>query len=155
MKNILLATALLVQAFNMAFGAENTTMREMQDYIESLPENCHYEDGYVCSEASDINFYQQVVNNQLVHARYLQAWSAAYQGFIGLPELTDKQKNLLHYKIGFAETEQDYVVYFSPLRMPYIENGQPQGVSNVTYGQAVKFWVNKTTGKVSKHQFLK
>lgn len=138
----------------MTIAGEND-MKQMNQYVEGLPDNCFYEDGYVCSAASDSSFYQQTLNNQLIPASYLVVWPSAYQAFLALPELTEQQKKLMHYKIGFAEDGKDYVVFFSPLRMPYIEAGKPLGISNISYGKAVKIWINKSSLLVTKHLFLK
>jgi len=127
----------------------------MHKYVESLQDTCVYDDGYACAEPSDTQFYQQTINKQLIDARYLQAWPAAYEKFDGLAELTKKQKDLRHYKIGFAEDSEHYIVYFGALLMPYIEDGKPVGVSRNTYGKSVKIWVKKSDKSVNKYLFLK
>jgi len=130
-------------------------LNDMKQYVESLQDTCFYDDGYVCAEPSDTKFYKQTLNQQLISALYLQAWPAAYELFNELTELTKKQKDLRHYKVGFAEDGEHYIVYFGALLMPYIENGKPVGVSRNTYGKSVKIWVKKSDKSVNKYLFLK
>jgi len=159
MKKLLLVLVVFVQAACaktvVANVATANAKQVMQAHVESLPVDCLYDDGYVCAEPSDPLFYQQTLNGQLIQASYLQAWHNAYKAFLALPEITEKQKALHHYKIGFADEAEHYIVLFSPLRMPYIHNGKPQAASNVTYGKAVKIWVAKSDLVVTKHLYLK
>jgi len=130
-------------------------LNDMHKYVESLQDTCFYDDGYVCAEPSDTQFYKQTTNKQLIDARYLQAWPAAYEKFNGLAELTKQQKDLKHYKIGFAEDGEHFIVYFGALLMPYVENNKPTGISRNTYGKSVKIWVKKVDQSVTKYLFLK
>jgi hypothetical protein len=124
-------------------------------YIDELDSSCLYKDGYVCAEDGDPNFYSQEAQRAMLPAGYFKAWNPAYDKFLSLSELTDKQKDLKHYKIGFAQEEEQYVVLFSPLLLPYFEQGKANGLSTGVYGMSVKVWVDKKTLSVSKQLFLK
>lgn len=76
---------------------------ELTEYIESLDPSCLYQDGYTCIEKSDPMFYGQKAQQSILAAGYFHAWNPAYETFLSLTELTEKQKDLKHYKIGFAE----------------------------------------------------
>lgn len=128
---------------------------ELKEYIEGLDSSCLYQDGYTCAEKSDPTFYSQDAQNSMLPAGYFHAWNPAYEKFLSLVELTDKQKDLKHYKIGFAEEGDQFVVLFFPLALPYFENGKASGISTGIYGMSVKIWVDKKTLAVSKQLFLK
>ena len=136
-------------------ASDNRSIKEKQDlFLQGLDGKCTYTDGYQCYQ-SDPSFYSQESQQVLVPAVYLSAWNAALTVFQNLPELTMEQKKLIHYKIGFAEQDDQYVVLFLPIFLPYFDAEKPQGISTGTVGQSLKFWVDKHSLKVSKHIFLK
>ena len=139
-----------------AVASMTTNSKSKADsYVESLAQTCIYDDGYVCAEKTDPFFYTRKSQQSLLPAVYLAVWPKAYEKFLSLPELSDAQKGLHHYKIGFAEEGEDYVVLFSALLMPRIEGGKAKGASRVTYGKATKIWVNKKTLEITKQLYLK
>lgn len=129
--------------------------RDLKTYIENLDSSCAYQDGYTCAEKTDPRFYSKESHQSMLPAVHVQAWTVAYEKFISLKELTDQQKQLHHYKIGFAEQGQYYIVLFLALRLPYFDNGKANGVSTGSYGMSVKMWVDKQSLSVSKQLFLK
>ena len=128
--------------------------KHLQDFIKNLDRSCAYTDGYQC-HLSDPNFYSQEAQKSLVPAVYLPAWTIAYTAFLQLPNLSAEQKELTHYKIGFAEQDDQIVILFAPLFLPYFDAKEPKGISRGTYGQSLKFWVDKKSLIVTKHIFLK
>jgi len=123
-------------------------------FINGLDNKCTYADGYECY-SSDPNFYSQQAQQSLIPAVYIPAWNSAYKTFLELSELSTEQKKLIHYKIGFAEQDDQIVILFAPLFLPYFDAKEPQGISTGVFGQSLKFWIDKKTLTVSKHIFLK
>ena len=128
---------------------------DLDSFINGLDSSCVYEDGYTCAELPDPRFYSKKSQEAMLPAVYVQAWTSAYETFQNLAELTSQQKELKHYKIGFSEEKDQYIVLFSPLLLPYLENGEPKGISTGIYGMSVKVWVDKKTLSVTKQLFLK
>lgn len=123
-------------------------------FISELDGKCAYTDGYQC-HPSDPLFYSEQSQQALVPAIYLPAWAVAYKIFVDLPDLDDAKKDLKHYKIGFAEQDDQIVILFSAIFLPYFEDGKTEGVSTGVFGQSIKFWVDKKTMEVSKQLYLK
>ena len=136
-------------------AADNMAENKKRDlFLSELDDGCTYTDGYQCHQ-SDPRFFSQQALQSLVPAVYLPAWTVAYQAFNELPDLSDAQKSLTHYKVGFAEEDDQIVVLFSPLLLPYFDGDEPQGISRGAFGQSVKFWIDKAALKVTKQLFLK
>ena len=135
-------------------GETVTPEKEIQQFVQNLDGQCAYDDGYIC-QSTDPSFFSKESQQALLPAVYLQVWETVLNAFQQLPELNESQKDLKHYKIGFAEKGDHYVVLFSPVFLPYFVDGVPQGVSTGAYGKSVKFWLNKRPLAVTKYLYLK
>jgi len=155
MRYILIFSALLTQVACMTVSNAGDSHNDSKEYIENLDKTCLYEDGYTCANEGDATFIQQSINKQLIQAQHLEYWSAAYEAFLSIQELTASQKELHHYEVGFVTKSNEIIVYFSPFKIPYIENNKPLGISRVTYGKPVKIWLNKENKEMVKYLFLK
>lgn len=83
-------------------------------------------------------------NKIVLKGEHLIAWSIAYADFVS----TDDQ--LGHYIIGFAEDDENFIVFFIP-RMLTEEESRKTGV--LSFGSETKYWINKTTYKIFKREF--
>ena len=125
------------------------------DYVNRLSDRCTYTDGYVCTELREDNFLSADSEQRLVPGVYLHAWKVAWRDFVSLDNLTSQQKELKHYRIGFTENDQHYIVLFRALLLPRLVDGKPQEVMQVTYGQSTKYWIEKDTLAISDRKYLK
>jgi len=69
--------------------------------------------------------------------------------------MTDEQKQLKHYKIGFTENETQYIILYQGLLLPLLENGEVVGTMRATFGLTTKYWINKHTLEIDKRLFLR
>ena len=123
-------------------------------YVMQQVENCTLGDGYVCQPWDEMT----VITNpsSLVPAVYMQAWSAAYADFQASDELREEQKNLKHYKIGFAENQQHYLVIFSALLLPQISAaGKPEGLLRTTLGKSLRYEIDKQSLGIVSRKYYK
>ena len=128
----------------------------LEDFIKTLIPTCTVGDGYQCLEIEEDDFLNPESLDKLTPGQYLLAFNAAYAAFSELAELSIEQRHLKHYRIGFTESADSFIILFMPLLLPQnIENNKPVGFSTATFGKTVKFWVDKRTYKVSKHLFYK
>lgn len=128
----------------------------LEDYAKSMIPGCTLADGYHCRDVIEDDFLSQESLDLLTPGQYLLAFNAAYEAFSELPELTIEQRHLKHYRIGFTQSSDSFIVLFMPLLLPErIENNKPVGYATATFGKTVKFWVDKKTNQVSKHLFYK
>ena len=128
---------------------------ELKEYAASVVTSCVLSDGYVCEKITEDNFLSAPSQDKLIPAIYLSAWTKAYEAFNSLEDLTVDQKELKHYKIGFTETDADYIILFAALLLPArILNKVPEGFNTATFGRTTKFWINKETLSVTKHLYF-
>lgn len=153
-RELVLSGILIILVSSAIAGDSMKPEKEIQQFIQTLDDQCAYDDGYIC-QSTDPNFFSPQSHQALLPAIYLQAWAVALNAFQQLPELKQSEKNLKHYKIGFSEKDDQYIVLFSPIFLPYFIDGAPQGVSTGTYGKAVKFWIDKDSLGVTKFVYLK
>lgn len=146
----LLCLTVIVKTGNVIAGS---AAEHARDYVQNLPADCNYGDGYICEPSVKTDNGQSLSN--AIPARYLQAWTSAWQDFQQLTELSDAQKQLMHYKIEFSEEDQQIVVLFAALLMPYVENGKASGISTATFGQSTRYWIDRKTLEITKRLFLK
>jgi len=128
----------------------------INNYAATQVTDCSLADGYVCADISEDNFLSNQSLEQLVPAIYFPAWQAAYMSFKDIEDLTIQQKELKHYRIGMTESEDAYIILFSALLLPEkIVDNTPEGVTNITFGQTTKFWIDKQTLEVQKYLFYR
>lgn len=128
----------------------------IKKYAETQVTNCTLTDGYVCENITEDDFLSVESQKQLVPAIYFPAWQAAHEAFQNIEDLTIQQKQLKHYRIGITESDDAYIVLFSALLLPQkIVDNIPQGITNITYGQTTKFWVDKDSLQVTKYLFYR
>lgn len=135
--------------------AEQETDKRSRKYAASLAANCSLDDGYVCIDVEEDDFLSRNDTRILIPGPYLAAWAVAYADFKAIAEMTDAQKALHHYKIGFTENEKEFIVYFGALLLPNIIDGKPQGVIRSTFGLPTKYWIDKQSLKINQRLFLR
>lgn len=131
------------------------SVKQSMAYVDALDERCVYDHGYRCMEPAGEDFTAREADGAMVAGPYLAAWEASYGDFLEIPEMTAEQKRLRHYKIGFAETETQYIVLFQGLLLPMLEEGEVVGTMRATYGISTKYWIDKATLAVDKRLFLR
>lgn len=133
-------------------ASDNTD--DLKKYAATLVTDCVLTDGYVCESVIEDDFLSESSQARLVPAVYLPAWGAAYKAFNSLEDLSVDEKNLKHYRIGFTESGNDYIILFAALLLPArIVNTAPEGVSTISFGRSMKFWINKKSLNVTKHLY--
>ena len=128
-----------------------------RNMVAGLPDDCAYDDGYTCLpvEGGETRFTGEVDDNGMVSAVYLQAWNTVWQDFRHLDDFSDEQKKLKHYRVGFAQDENNFIIVLRPLLLPWMEDGKPAGLSRGTIGPGVKYWVDKQSQAISKRLYQK
>ncbi|NOZ09465.1 MAG: hypothetical protein GXP09_00235 [Gammaproteobacteria bacterium] len=135
--------------------AEQESVRISKEFVSQLNEECTLTDGYVCLNPEEDDFLRPNNNRILVPGPYLQAWASAYRDFLETEELNDSQKQLKHYRVGFTEDADHYIIHLGGLMLPNIVDGKPTGVMGVTYGLSMKYWIDKKSLKIEKRLFYK
>ena len=135
---------------------QTDSVRRSLDYVNQLSDDCARTDGYECIKATETDFLSADSDGALIPGRYFEAWSVSYQDFRSLTELTEEQKQLKHYKIGFTENADQYIVLFRGLLLPRItEEGNLDGVLRVTFGRTTKYWIDKKDFAITKRLFYR
>ncbi len=135
--------------------AQTGSLQDSIEYVRRLDSDCTLTDGYVCAEVDADEFVSAESLRRLVPGVYLQAWAACYQDFLRIPELSDEQKALHHYRIGFSEDAAHYIVLFNGLLLPRLEDGKPAGVLMAVFGRSARYWVDKASLRIVRREFLK
>ena len=121
---------------------------EAIEFVTGLSDDCIYLDGYQCQEAgpkpgeSSRVFEHLVDSSGTLPAIVLPAWNVAYQRFLDDPELTEEQKKLKHYRVGFALDDEEVLLVFRPLFLPQMEDGKPVGIMRATMGKELQIRVD-------------
>lgn len=131
------------------------SVRQSMEYVESLDDHCVYDHGYACLDPGGDDFAERGTDAGLVPGPYLEAWSVSYRDFVKIPGMSDEQKRLKHYKIGFAENATQYIILYQGLLLPRLENGEVVGTMRATYGISTKYWIDKKTLAIDKRLFLR
>lgn len=147
----------------MAYGAlaseltvEKDALQRSIDYVNQLDIDCTLTDGYMCADVEEDDFMRPESWQRMIPARYMQVWQVAYEDFRQISDLTQEQKNLQHYKLGFTENETQYIVVLLGLALPYVdEQGQPDGIVNAVFGRSTKYWIDKKSNEIVKRLFYK
>lgn len=150
------ASAFLVLFFNQSYGGQmQESVQKSIDYVRNMQADCVLDHGYQCRQAEEDDFLSLDADRSMVPGPYLKAWHICYGDFQAIAELTDEQKELRHYKIGFSENEAHFIVLFQGLLLPQIVDGNPVGTIRATFGLSTKYWVDKSTLEISQRLFLK
>jgi|GEM_PF-1686458 len=156
----LLCGALMVFQVGLFSGASmadvDEMVREATQYVENLPRDCVYLDGYICQaegpkpgESSRV-YAHATDDSGTLPGSLVQVWPAAYAHFMADENLNDQQKQLMHYRIGFSKQGNEAIVLFRPLFLPQMQNGEVVGKMRATIGREVRVHVDLTTQKVSR-----
>ncbi len=134
---------------------ESNPYQSSINFVENIDEQCTLTDGYVCLEVKTDDFSGNNPKQIVVPGVYMPAFIAAYEHFTNLKDLSNKQKNLKHYRIRFTEDSESYILQFGGLLLPRVKHGKPEGVILAVYGRTTKYWIDKKTFKVTKYLFAK
>jgi len=116
----------------------------------SYESGCVLDNGYVCSEAKKSNAVASGIAGV-----YVPALTVAYEAFKQIPDLSDEQKRLEHYKVFIGENDSELIVGFGALLLPDIKDGKPDGIILMSIGLSTTFWIDKSTLKINKRLFSK
>lgn len=118
-------------------------------------DGCGLDHGYRCVQRKEDDFIGLESDQRMVPGNYLKAWQVAVADFVTLEELETGQKDLKHYKFGFTETADQYIVHFQALLLPELKDGEVEGTIRATYGLTVRYWISKNNLTVEKRLFYK
>ncbi len=126
------------------------------DFVKNASEDCAYDDGYVCrEEVVEDPFESSESNDKMLPGAYLKAYSVAQADFASLNHLSEEQRNLKHYKIGFTENATDFIVIFRALVLPNLTDGKPDGYSHGSFGITTKYGIDKKTYAISDRKLYR
>lgn len=131
------------------------SLRQSIEYVQGLDIDCTLDHGYRCLDVEEDDFLSHDSDSRLIPAIYLGVWPVVHADFMALEDLSEEQKELKHYKIGFTESESDYVVLFQALLLPAVVDGEPSGLTRSTFGQSMKYWVDKTSMQIRERLLLR
>lgn len=122
-------------------------------------DGCALLDGYHCSEDHEEVFVSVEAQANLLSGNLLKAWQAAAADFVNHADQTPEQVDLKHYKIGFGETENNYVILFQGLLLPIVstEEGEQKivGMLRTSFGRTTKYWIAKSDFSIENKLFYK
>jgi len=150
---VAVAAATLALGSTVALAGDAESMSKA--YVDGLPDDCVFDDAYRCLENEEDNFLSPASNGRMIPGPWVNAFGVALTDFNSNDELTAEARNLRHYKIGFSQNEQSYVVLFRALLLPSVENGQVTGILRTSVGKTTKYWIDKRTMAVSKRLYLR
>ena len=120
---------------------------------------CALIDGYRCVHSKEQDFLTAAAQSTMLSGEFLKAWLTALTDFSNQKDQTPEQLDLKHYKFGFTESSDHYVILFQGLLLPVIETRDGEDVVNgllrTTYGRTTKYWVTKGDFKVHSKLFYK
>lgn len=131
------------------------SVKQSMEYVDSLDGDCVYDHGYRCIEPSGSDFGAPESDRAMLPGPYLEAWSVSHRDFLGIAEMTSEQKRLRHYKIGFSETDTQYIILYQGLLLPMLENGEVTGTMRATYGISTRYRIDKETLEIDERLFLR
>lgn len=153
---IFLITIVAYSGVASAITVQEDSLQRSIDYVNRLDLDCTLTDGYVCAGVEEDSFMQPASWQRMIPAIYMQAWQVAYEDFRQISDLTEEQKDLKHYKLGFTENDTQYIVVLLGLALPYIdEQGKPNGIVSAVYGRSTKYWIDKKSNEIVKRLFYK
>lgn len=136
-------------------AAVQPSVERSMEYVRGLDDDCLYDHGYRCIELPEDDFTGFEPDRWRIPGPYLEAWSVSHRDFLAIPEMSDEQKRLRHYKIAFTENDEHYIVLYQGLLLPLLENGEVTGTMRATFGLTTKYWINKSTLRIDKRLFLR
>lgn len=152
----LLLTLMISSGLASEITVHKDSLQRSIDYINQLDVGCTLTDGYVCADVEEDSFMQPESWQRMTPAAYMQAWQIAYEDFQQISDLTQEQKNLRHYKVGFTENDAQYIIVLLGLALPYIDKqGKPDGIVNAVFGRSTKYWIDKDSKQIVKRLFYK
>ena len=151
MRYLVLLSALLV---NVSCAGGLNEKQKAVDYVLAQ-EECGLDHGYICRSTAESDFLSAEADQNMVSGNYLKAWQIAFEDFQAIDDLAAEQKQLRHYKIGFSENPEQYVVHFQALLLPNIEDGKASGVIRATLGRTTRYWINKASLTIDRKLFYK
>jgi hypothetical protein len=125
-----------------------------RDYVETLG-GCGFDHGYVCRSQQESDFLGVEADKIMVPGIYMKAFDVALKAFQSAADIKPEQRELKHYKIGFSENAEQYIVHFQGLLMPEVKDGEVTGMTRGIYGKTTRYWINKKTLSVDKRLFYK
>lgn len=126
------------------------------DYVTNINDHCAYDDGYVCLEnVIEEQFESAESDKKLLPGAYLKAYSVAERDFSKLDHLSEEQRRLKHYKIGFTENATNFIVIFRALVLPNLIDGKPEGYSHGSFGITTKYWIDKQTYAINDRKLYR
>ena len=131
------------------------SVKQSIDYITGLEKDCILDHGYRCVESAEDDFLSAAAHQRMIPAAYLEAWQVCYEDFLSIPDLSDEQKALKHYKVGFTHNESEYVVLFQALLLPEIVDGEPKGIIRSTFGRSMKYRIDRDTLAINERLYMK
>jgi hypothetical protein len=135
--------------------ASDSAYERARAYVADLVPDCTWTDGYVCVAPVQDDFLDREATARMVPGSILRAWDVCYRDFLAIDDLTEAQKDLRHYRIGFTEDDEHYIVLFSGLLLPYIDaDGKPDGVVNAVFGRSVQYRVSKQDLVIRQRLYL-
>lgn len=150
----LLSTVVLMTACESIAQESDALTKRSIEYVLAHPDSCTLGDAYVCQPIDEM----AVIGSQSTMApgTYLKVWPLVYDDFSALDELSAAQKDLKHYKIGFAENENSYLVIFSALLLPQLNAaGLPEGLLRTTLGKSMRYEIDKKSLKIMSRKYYK
>jgi hypothetical protein len=117
--------------------------------------SCALVDGYQCGSQIEDDFVSAAAQSGMVSGNLLKAWLVAVEDFQSQSDQTMEQTRLKHYKIGFTENSDHYVVLFQGLLLPLVDQGKVVGLSRLTLGRTTRYWISKDTFEIDKRLFYK
>ena len=132
----------------------NDIAKASRDYVDEL-ESCGFDHGYSCMPQEESDFLGIEADKAMVPGNYLKAFEVAASAFGNEQGLEPAQRDLKHYKIGFSENPDQYIVHFQGLLMPEVKDGEVIGMTRGIYGRATRYWINKQTLTIDKRLFYK
>ncbi len=122
-------------------------------------DGCALVDGYHCIKRPQDDFLTKASQARLVSGNFLKAWQSAVVDFQNQPDQSQEQTQLKHYKIGFTESADHYIILFQALLLPIVEEVDGEtavtGLLRQTLGRTTKYWIAKDSFRVDSKLFYK
>lgn len=160
---VILSSALLIGACmasdkNMSDpqSMAEPSIAEALAYVELQGDECVLVDAYQCqSNAPSPNESSRVFSDAIdlggtLPALMVSTWPVALERFLADDMLSDEQKKLKHYRVGFSLSNQQVTVLFRPLFLPQMDQGEVVGRMRATIGRELRVTVDLTTLLVTK-----
>ena len=146
---VALAVAGLLNALPVS-GQDSERLAQAEAYARQ-DHGCALDHGYVCQPLTGTDNFESIAsNNAMIPASYLQAWQKAAADFAMLQDIEPERRQLRHYKFGFTEDDDHYIIHFQALLLPEMKDGKPDGIIRATFGLTTRYWVTKGTMEIAR-----